>query len=271
MSKMIVMDMDGTLLRSDGTCSEETKEYLNNLKSDGHTIVLATGRTLRAAKLPTEDAYFANYIITNNGALIYDVDNNDFLFKSTISKDNVKKVCSFYNQDIINFVALGTLNYYNRYSKEYFEETSQVRMIKSEDELDKLACETIDMTMNLKHQELIDDMIRLLNESLPELDFSVMQDSFASKKWIRIGNDGTNKYTAIEKIANAKGIDNNDIICFGDGLNDLDMLANCGLSVAMGNALDEVKVVCDDRTDSNDDDGVIRYLERYFEYNRVMK
>lgn len=91
------------------------------------------------------------------------------------------------------------------------------------------------------------------------------------KKWIRIGNDGTNKYSAIEKIANTKGIDNDDIICFGDGLNDLDMLANCGLSVAMGNALDEVKVVCDDRTDSNDDDGVIRYLERYFEYNKVVK
>lgn len=144
MSKMIVMDMDGTLLRSDGTCSEESKEYLNNLKEEGNTIVLATGRTLRAAKLPTEDAYFANYIITN--------------------------------------IALGTLNYFNRYSKEYFEETSQVRMIKSEEELEELASETIDMTMNLKHQELIDDMIRLLNEKVPELDFSIMQDSFASKK-----------------------------------------------------------------------------------------
>lgn len=271
MSKMIVMDMDGTLLRSDGTCSEETKEYLTNLKEQGHIIVLATGRTLRAAKLPTEDAYFANYIITNNGALIYDVDNNDFLLKSTISRDNVKKVCSFYDQDIVNFIALGTLNYYNRYSKEYFEETSQVRMIKSEEELERLSGETIDMTMNLKNQELIDDMIRLLNKSVPELDFSIMQDSFASRKWIRIGNDGTNKYSAITMIANKISINNDDIICFGDGLNDLDMLANCGLSVAMANALDEVKIVCDDRTDTNNEDGVRRYLERYFKYNKVMR
>lgn len=58
MSKMIVMDMDGTLLHSDG-------------------------------------------------ALIYDVDSNDFFFRSTISKDNVRKVCSFYNQDTINFIVLG--------------------------------------------------------------------------------------------------------------------------------------------------------------------
>ena len=54
-------------------------------------------------------------------------------------------------------------------------------------------------------------------------------------------------------------------------MNNLDMLANCGVSVAMGNALDEVKVVCNDRCDTNDEDGVIRYLERYFEYNRVIK
>ena len=54
-------------------------------------------------------------------------------------------------------------------------------------------------------------------------------------------------------------------------MNNLDMLANCGVSVAMGKTLDEVKVVCNDRCDTNDEGGVIKYLERYFEYNRVIK
>lgn len=271
MNKMIVMDMDGTLLHSDGTCSEETKEYLTKLKSEGHIIVLATGRPLRAAKIPLEGTSFANYIITNNGSLIYDPSNEKILDTSIMTKNAVKLIFSLYNEDIAKYISLSNTSHYNRFSP-IVKENIETEMIKDEEELNKVVKDDIiDITMELKYKEMNDDMIRLINEKIDGVTATIMQDSFGERKWIRIGNNNTNKYSAITKIANSHEINNNDIICFGDGLNDLDMLANCGLSVAMGNALEAVKVVCDDRTDSNDEDGVIRYLERYFEYNRVMK
>ena len=138
-------------------------------------------------------------------------------------------------------------------------------MVTTKEKLDKALDEDIiDITMELEDKSMNDDTIRYFNEKVDGITASIMQDSFGERKWLRIGNDGTNKYNAIVKIANSKGIKNDDIICFGDGLNDLDMLANCGLSVAMDNALKEVKIACNDITDSNDEDGVRKYLERYF-------
>ncbi len=264
MNKMIVMDMDGTLLHSDGTCSEETKEYLNKLKSDGHIIVLATGRPLKSAKEPVKDTSFVNYIISNNGSLIYDFENSDIIYKSIIAKDTVKKIASLYDENAIKYIALSNDSYCNRISS-VFREDIETKMVTTKEELDKALDEDIiDITMELEDKSMNDDTIRYFNEKVDGITASIMQDSFGERKWLRIGNDGTNKYNAIEKIANSKGIDNNDIICFGDGLNDLDMLANCGLSVAMDNALKEVKIACNDITDSNDEDGVRKYLERYF-------
>ena len=101
MSKMIVMDMDGTLLRSDGTCSKEVEEYLNKLKEDGNIIVLATGRCFEEVMASVDNAFFANYIISHTGSVIYDVSKEKFIFKSKISENNiVKSVHRCYNAGI---------------------------------------------------------------------------------------------------------------------------------------------------------------------------
>lgn len=58
------------------------------------------------------------------------------------------------------------------------------------------------------------------------------------------------------------GIDLGEMMAFGDDLNDYDMIAQCGTGVAMGNALLEIKEIADDITDSNDEGGVTRYIEK---------
>ena len=64
MKKLIVVDLDGTLLNSSGVCSRLSSDYLKKLKNDGHIIVIATGRRLCSALDVTNNAYFANYIMT---------------------------------------------------------------------------------------------------------------------------------------------------------------------------------------------------------------
>ena len=87
--KMIVMDLDGTLLTIDKKITSKSKEYLYKIKKEGHIIVIATGRVLDSALYVTGGALFADYIISNAGGLIYDKNNNQILFKNIIEKETV--------------------------------------------------------------------------------------------------------------------------------------------------------------------------------------
>ena len=92
-----------------------------------------------------------------------------------------------------------------------------------------------------------------------------MQDSFSSNRWIQISSKNISKYSSIQKIAELEGIANKDIIVFGDGLNDLEMIEKSGIGVAMANALDSVKKVADYVTKSHNEDGILYFLKEYLE------
>ena len=91
-----------------------------------------------------------------------------------------------------------------------------------------------------------------------------MQDSFKDVKWLEVSQKGVEKCNGISKIAQIENIENKNIIAFGDGLNDIDMLKKCGVGVAMKNALPEVKEQADYITSrNNNENGVIEFLKEY--------
>ena len=95
-----------------------------------------------------------------------------------------------------------------------------------------------------------------------------MQDSFDNVQWIEMFPKGSEKYKGIYKISQIENIENKDIIAFGDGLNDVDMIEKCGVGVAMKNALSDVKARADFVTDkSNLEDGIIDFLAKYLTKN----
>ena len=265
MKKMIVMDMDGTLLHLDKSCSIETANYLNNLKEKGYIIVLASGRNLNAILKPTYNSFFANYIIADAGALIYDADKSFIIFKTKISKENVEAICSCYDKNTMEEITLVDTEFYNKYTLDTYKEREDCYFIKNKEDLERISNNSIHMSVSVKDNSYINEVISLLKAKTKNLDFNIMQDSFNSKKWVEISNKKISKASAIKKVALLEKIDSNNIICFGDGLNDIDMLEYCGVSVAMGNALEEVKNVCKYITDTNDNDGIVRFLEKYLD------
>ena len=76
--KMIVMDLDGTLLNKESRVTENTKKYLYNLNQKGYIMVIATGRILKSALIATDGAEFANYIVTDAGAAVYKKENDEW-------------------------------------------------------------------------------------------------------------------------------------------------------------------------------------------------
>lgn len=87
--------------------------------------------------------------------------------------------------------------------------------------------------------------------------------SFSGEKWRRFANVEATKSNAIRRILKELQINREDVIAFGDDYNDVDMIEFCGKGIAVSNAISEVKQVADDITLTNDEEGVVKYLERY--------
>ena len=106
--------------------------------------------------------------------------------------------------------------------------------------------------------------MKIFTEKFPMLKVEIMQDSFGEVKWLEIFQKGIEKYKGIKEVAKLEGISNEDIIAFGDGLNDVEMLKKCGIGVAMKNALPEVKEQANYITSrTNSENGVVEFLKEY--------
>ena len=153
--KMIVVDLDGTLLNINQECSRKTKKYLNKLKELGYIIVIATGRVLRSAIEITDGATFANYVIANSGGVIYDMDKAKVIKRNSISKNDIRKICSYYNDDV-KHIELGDLFYYNKY---IYDGVFKSKFDKKIDNIDRLISILPSSEIVKKHHDFIFDTL----------------------------------------------------------------------------------------------------------------
>lgn len=266
--KMIVVDLDGTLLNINSECSDKAKKYLKRLKNLGYIVVIATGRVLRSAVTVTGGAEFANYVISNNGAVVYDMDKSRVVMKKDISLEDTKRICSCYNSDEIEHIHISDLFYHNKYMSNENVSFSFEKRISNLDRFLDDVDGIYSIAVHTKDNSLIDKYYNMCKND--DLDVLIMQDSFSDKKCLDIFRKGVSKYNAIEVITKIENIANEDIIAFGDGLNDVDMIKLSGIGVAMGNALDEVKSVSNYTTISHNDDGVVYFLKGYLNENNLV-
>ena len=261
MKKMIVTDLDGTFLNSQRKCSLETFKYLKSLKEEGYIVVIATGRILASALLVTDGALFANYIICNTGSLIYDVENKTIIYQKEIDKQLIEQVYSYYNPSYMSRIEICDLNYYHKLTHIDYKDDELSKKITNIDEFIEHCKNVMSISITLDNSK-IDATLKLL-QPLTGLKLDVMQDSFGDDCWIEILAENVSKYSAIKVLADLKHVSNDTIIAFGDGRNDLDMVEKCGVGVAMGNALADLKNIADYVTLTNDQEGIMHFLKQY--------
>lgn len=255
--KLIALDLDGTLLNSDGIVSDATKLHLQKLKEKGHIITISTGRILNRALVGTDGAEFANYIVSDAGAAVFKNDKRnkewEEVYVETLPKDIVQNIASYYNKD--KFVSVSILD---RNRIHYYDGTINIIEI-----LERVS-EITHVTVDFLNNEFTKEYLELFKAKFPNLEIEMMQDSFGDKKWLDILQKDIEKYKGIAKVAKLEGISNENIIAFGDGLNDVAMLKKCGVGVAMKNALPEVKEQADYITSrTNNENGVVEFLKEY--------
>lgn len=267
--KMIGFDMDDTLLTSDKKITDHTKDVLIRAMAQGIVVLPATGRPVNG--LPEDLLHLPGmrYAVTANGARILDIKENKLLHKDLLSADIVfdildrmKKydVLQEVNFDGISYTEQRFLNNIRHYfgdspMKNYYLKTRKpvpdIRaFLKEAGQVDKLQFVFADL----------DERSRALEELADEPRITL---TTALVNNMEINAKDVNKGAALIRLGQLLNIKREEIMAFGDGLNDIMMLKEVGFGIAMDNASDMVKEAADHITLSNNEDGVARAIEEF--------
>lgn len=278
MIKLFAFDLDGTVLNSRSMMDKETIDAFKKLDENGIKFVFATGRVTTSVAYFMEKTGVDNPLVANNGAAIF-LNKDTLLKESYIDTDILKRLRDFAKTRGLYYHFYDLNTYYSEYlvnarlkHLEKEEDTGygyQVNISISEDPIEQLS---INNSKAFKFQIFADkekgfnkdDMIRELVDEFGE-DLYVTS---SGEYFIEIMAKNVSKWQAIMEIAQTLGIKKSEIAAIGDQDNDYPMIANAGLSFAMGNAIDSIKEVADYRVSNNDDYGVVEAIEKVLELNK---
>jgi Cof subfamily protein (haloacid dehalogenase superfamily) len=248
--KFIVFDIDGTLLTTEMKFLDSTKQALVSLKEKGHDIGIATGRDYATAKSIVDELEIDTYVLCN-GSVGYV--RHELAHEVMLSKESIMKLIEIAteNNDQIVFQTANGL-------KRHFEEPGE-SLTKAYDSLG-WALPDFD-EMYWKQNSIIQAMLFCNPENLQKYTI----EEFRYVSWHKFGVDVIpregSKARTILKIAEENEFKREDIVFFGDGMNDIELMELSGIGVAMGNAETEVKDKADLITDSCDEHGIYNALK----------
>ena len=264
--KLIITDLDGTALENWETLNPKTKEALMAAKEAGHIVVIATGRPARASLHFYEELGLDTPIINFNGAYIHHP--KDDSFEDIVAQIPTEVIITLFDSELRNYIVNAFCEY-----KDHLYVLNQGDTVR-----DWFHIETCTSVKFGPFKETLDEHPNgFLLEAKPGYEQKVMEflrtnysDLVTCRNWdgdnkniIEVFKNDTNKATAIEKLATYFNIEQKDIIAFGDGDNDIEMLTYAGVGVAMENAIDKLKEVANHVTKTNKESGVAHYIHEY--------
>ena len=262
--KMIVLDLDDTLIKNDGTISKYTKDKLIDAQKRGKKVVLASGRpNYGMIKVADELEFKENggNILAYNGARIVDYANGKELFASNITKEQLDMLYDMSKEegaDIQTYIGDDIIASRDNEYTNVEHEITGMNVIVAEDFKEYVKGDVVKAIV-LQHP----DKISVIEEKWKEKMDGVMYMTTSKPFFLEFMNKEVDKSKSIERLANMLGIDMSEVIAVGDSYNDLSMIKNAGLGVAMANAVDDVKAVADYITDDNEHDGVAKVVEKF--------
>lgn len=265
---LICLDLDGTLLTDEKVISPYTKKVLSTLKNQGHELIISTGRPYRASEPYYRELAMDTPVVNFNGAFVHHP--HDFDFKIiheqldlNVAVEIAKRVPDLNIQNIIAEVKDTVfLHYHDPVLFDAF--TMGEPVVKVGELTQTLTSGPTTILIQAEESEM--PTIR------EELD-SVFAEAIEHRRWgapypvLEIVKKGINKAVGVEHVRKYLGIDQSHTIAFGDEDNDAEMLKYVTHGVAMDNGIDDIKNIANHITDSNNHDGIGKYLNDYFKLN----
>lgn len=251
--KMIYFDIDGTLLTDEKTILDSTREAIAQLQENGHEVAIATGRNAKMAKDLIDELNLPNYIVCNGAAGFF---HHKQVYTNPLDKNALDRLILVADANHHQMI-YETAKDLKRRSEEISE------AVESGMQYVGFAVPEVE-TEFYKQHDLTQALI-FYSENERHLYEDGQFPEFRFVRWYEAGVDilpaDGSKYETIFKLSTEKGFEKKDIIAFGDGLNDYEMIGNVGMGVAMGNAVPIVKEVAEMVTDTNNNDGIFKALK----------
>ena len=269
MYKLVATDMDGTLLNSHGELSEENIKALRQAIDKGVKIVFTTGRGIRAITKFINALGFnerEEYVITNNGVSLYNSKTLECLKVNALKGQDLKFLCELGLEfgakiHVYDYPSEGCVileeNEFAAFERKhigmpvFIEPDFCLNIIKDNRQAFKV--------LYLGSEELLDDIQNKIPKYIYE-KFAVVR---SLPIVLEIFNKDCNKGNAVRDLGKMLNISKDEIIAIGDQQNDFEMIKFAGMGVAMGNAIGILKEVANYITDTNDNNGVAKVINKF--------
>ncbi|MCP3027300.1 Cof-type HAD-IIB family hydrolase [Halobacillus sp. A5] len=236
--KLIALDMDGTLLNTEEKVSEENYKAIQEAKNKGIHVVLSTGRSLDRCREIAESLGRSSYIVTINGGEIYN-DRFELVDQTLLDSKLVERLWELRKQHEVHYWSTTVQGQFNS-TQNFDKEVRDYDWLKFGFDIE-------------------DDEIRKV--ILDELNSNeALEISNSSPTNIEVNPAGVNKAAALLKVSERLNFNLDNVMAVGDSLNDLAMIKEAGIGVAMGNAQEDVKKAAAWVTDTNNDNGVAKAI-----------
>ena len=288
MYKLIAIDLDGTLLNSNGVVSSETKRMLQEIINRNIKIVLTSGRMIDSIKTIAEEIGGQKYIISGNGAIVYDIEKEQILYNKFLKKEKVLdviKICEensiYYNiytekELLTSALKYNVLYYHKENANREEKHRTKINIIDNMYEYVKNSEreDYLKITICDEDRMIFNSIIRMLKQIK---DIDVLDVEHMSRKNITQGTEtielnysytevsaqNVDKWEAIKYILEQENIEENEVIAIGDNINDKKMIENAGIGVAMKGSSPVITEVANIITEeTNDYDGVVKILDK---------
>lgn len=266
--KMIGFDLDGTLLTTDKKLTEYTKEILDEAIKRGIVVLPVTGRPLSGVPKELLSYEGMHYVITSNGARV--VEDGKTICEKLLSVEKARKILDiFEDYDTLREIYYDGQGYaeenFIENVEKYLENPAMAQYIAST----RLPVRDIREKFEKENRSV--DKIQGIFRRLPDKKeawerieaLGEVEVTGAMRNNIEVNAGGVHKGVSLLWLAQKLGIKREEIMAFGDGSNDLKMIQDAGIGVAMSNGISQIIEAADVIAPSNDEDGVAKIIKKY--------
>ena len=260
--RLVAIDLDGTLLRSDQTVSGRSRAAIAAARAAGVEVVIATARSPRSVRGLAADAGIGGLAICANGAIVYDLDTERVVAHSPLPAEVAHRLVLGLRERFPGIVF--GWEHELRFGSEPAYEAHRSPDWWPRPEGSHPPCDPLEWTLPMTKllARLPSADLEQLLHATSELAGADATTTLAGSTFVEVAAAGVAKEVALAQHAADRGIPSGRVVAFGDHLTDVAMVAWAGHGVAVANAHPAVLEVADEVAASNDDDGVAIVLER---------
>ena len=271
MVRLVATDLDGTLLRSDGTVSNRTRSALQQASDAGVVVVLVTGRPPHTLRKAAQAAGVSGLAICSNGAVVYDLDRTSIVRHTALETDTAARLIHALRA-VVPDVCFAFVRGERFACEPAYHAISQARD-HADGFLDLAVlgealalCDEAPTKLIVRHASIdVDELLATVHA----LGLDGFEATQSGAPYVEVAAAGITKAYALEALCTDLGIHASEVVAFGDAPNDLPLMRWAGLSVAVANAHPHLLAEAHEVAPANDEDGVAIVLERLLAAGRI--